>query len=141
MGKKKAIVTINSITNNDKESEIEVVSIGTFEKINNEYIVSYDETELSGMAGSKTTIIINSDTFSLVREGTIETRMEFKDKKENMALYKTPYGLIDMKTFTKKLKINMSDKGGTIEAIYTLVMEESQKYDTKLLMTIAVESK
>lgn len=141
MEKSKAVITVNSVAVDDKDSEIEIVSVGTFEKIDDKYIVEYDETEISGMEGTKTTIIIHNDSFSLKREGAIETNMEFKIRKENVALYKTPYGIIDMKTFTKKLDININENGGTINTIYTLIMEDQQKYDTKLSMKINIENK
>ena len=141
MGKSKAIVTVNSVAVDDKESQIEIVSVGTFEKCDDKYILEYDETELSGMEGTKTTIIIQKDSFSLMRQGTIETNMEFKSNKENVALYKTPYGIIDMKTFTKKLKIDINEKGGIVDVLYTIIMEGQQNYDTRLFMKIAVGDK
>ena len=141
MKKSKAIVTVNSFAVEDKRSQIEIVSVGTFEERDGKYILEYDETEISGMEGTKTTIIIQKDSFSLIRKGTTETNMEFKINKENIALYKTPYGIIDMKTFTKKLKIDINEKGGIIDTLYTIIMENQQNYDTKLFMKICVGDK
>ena len=56
--KKKAIVTIKSNTSEDSDDLLEVVSVGEFNVVEDSFIVKYDETELSGMEGTKTTMII-----------------------------------------------------------------------------------
>ncbi|MBE6072184.1 MAG: DUF1934 domain-containing protein [Clostridium butyricum] len=138
--KKKAIVTIKSNTSEDSDDLLEVVSVGEFNVVEDSFIVKYDETELSGMEGTKTTMIIKNDSFDLIREGTTETRMEFKKNKENVVLYKTPYGIINIKTYTKKLNINVNETGGTIEVTYMLILEEEQSVKTNLIVNIVVEN-
>ena len=138
--KKKAIVTIKSNASEDSDDLLEVVSVGEFNVVEDSFIVKYDETELSGMEGTKTTMIIKNDSFDLIREGTTETRMEFKKNKENVVLYKTPYGIINIKTYTKKLNINVNETGGTIEVTYMLILEEEQSVKTNLIVNIVVEN-
>lgn len=139
--KNKAVITVKSIAQEDNENKIEVVSIGTFEKKDNQYIVKYDETELSGMEGTTTTIIIRDNSFSLNREGSTETQMDFENNKESAILYKTPYGIINMKVFTQEVNINIDDNGGELSTIYTLILEGEQKVVTQLSIKITTNNK
>lgn len=137
--KRKAVVTIKSNASEENDDLLEVVSVGEFEVVDDGFIVKYDETELSGMEGTKTTMIIKNDSFDLIREGTTETKMEFKKNEENVVLYKTPYGIINIKIYTKKLNINVDETGGTVEVTYMLIIEEEQSVKTNLIVNIAAE--
>lgn len=138
--KKKAVITIRSNSSEDNDDLIEIVSVGEFEKIDDGFVVKYDETEISGMEGTETTMIIKEDSFDLIREGTTETKMEFKKNKENVVLYKTPYGIMNIKTYTKRLCIDVNELGGKVDLTYTLILEEQQVVKTNLLVNIVVEN-
>ena len=138
--KKKAVITIKSNTLENDDDLVEVVSVGEFEKIDDGFVVKYDETEISGMDGTETTMIIKEDSFDLIREGTTETKMEFKKNKENIVLYKIPYGIMNIKTYTKGLYIDVNECGGTVELAYTLILEEEQVVKTNLFVNIVAEN-
>lgn len=138
--KKKAVITIKSNALEDTDELIEVVSVGEFEKVDDGFVVKYDETEISGMEGTETTMIIKEDSFDLIREGTTETKMEFKKNKENVVLYKTPYGIMNIKTYTKGLYIDVDETGGTVDLAYTLILEEEQVVKTNLFVNIVAEN-
>ena len=55
---KKAIVNVISSSSLENEDKIEIVSPGEYIKLEDGYKVIYDETELSGMDGTTTTITI-----------------------------------------------------------------------------------
>ena len=57
---------------------------------------SYDESEITGMAGSKTAISFAEDNPSLVtmiRSGSVSTSLVFEQGKRHHCVYKTPYCL------------------------------------------------
>lgn len=136
---KKAVITIKSTVSEDVDDLIEVVSVGEFEKFEGGFLVKYDETEISGMEGTQTTMIIKEDSFDLIREGTTETRMNFKKNKENVVLYKTPYGIMNIKTYTKRLYIDINECGGIVETTYALILEDQQVVKTNLSIKIATD--
>jgi len=135
---KKAIITVDSTVLNEEEDMIGVVTPGDFYKIEDGFKAEYNETEISGMEGTKTTIIIRKNSFDLIREGTTETKMEFENNKRTVSLYKTPYGVLDVKIDTKKLDININEDGGTINATYLLVIGDQTTLKTKLTIDIKV---
>ena len=87
---KKAIITVDSSILNEEEDLVGLVTPGNFYKIEDGFKAEYNETKISGMEGTKTTIIIRSNSFDLIREGTTETKMEFENSKRTACLYKTP---------------------------------------------------
>lgn len=135
---KKAIITVNSYVLNDEEDLIGVVTPGSFYEMEDGFKVEYKETKLSGMEGTKTTIIIRSNSFDLIREGTTETIMEFKNNHRTVSLYKTPYGVMDLKIDTKKLDININKDGGTISTMYILEIGGQPALKTNLTIDVKI---
>lgn len=135
---KKAIITVDSTVLNDEEDLIGVVTPGDFFKVEDGFRAEYDETKLSGMEGTKTTIVIRKDSFDLIREGTTETKMEFKINEKTVSLYKTPYGILDISIDTRKLDINIDEDGGTINTMYTLEIGDQPALKTNLTIDIKV---
>lgn len=136
--KKKAIITVDSTVLSEEEDLIGVVTPGEFYKIKDGFKVEYNETKLSGMEGTKTTIIIRTNSFDLIREGTTETKMEFENNKKTISLYKTPYGVMDVKIDTKKLDINVNEDGGVINAMYILEIGGESALKTNLTIDIKI---
>lgn len=136
--KKKAIITVDSAVLNEEEDMISVVTPGDFYEIEDGFKVEYNETKISGMEGTKTTIIIRKNSFDLIREGTTETKMEFENNQRTVALYKTPYGVLDVKINTKKLDIDIKENGGTINTMYILEIGDQTALKTNLTIDIKV---
>ncbi|WP_426348883.1 DUF1934 domain-containing protein [Alloiococcus sp. CFN-8] len=134
--KKKAIISISSNQEIDKEDMIEVVTPGDFYSEGNGYHVAYEETEISGMEGTKTKLFITKDKFMLEREGTTSTRMEFQKNNESTSLYNTPYGMFELKVHTRDLSINVDDNGGEVFINYNLFISGQKPQNTELRVKI-----
>ena len=136
---KKAIISICSTQDIGEKEKIEVVTVGEFSIIGDEFIATYDETEISGMEGTKTTLKIKGDKVVLHREGTTSTKMEFQKDNTQVALYNTPYGMLELKTSTKELDLDVNEKGGNISIKYHLIAGGQEPIKTNLDMKIKVE--
>ena len=136
---KKAIISICSTQDIGEKEKIEVVTVGEFSINGDEFIATYDETEISGMEGTKTTLKIKGDKGLLHREGTTSTKMEFQKDNTQVALYNTPYGMLELKTSTKELDLDVNEKGGNISIKYHLIAGGQEPIKTNLDMKIKVE--
>lgn len=135
--KKKAIISVLSKQGNLKDdNDIEVVTPGEFYKKDDCYYAVYNETKISGMEGTTTTMKIYPNTFSLIRMGTTATKMEFKVNSEDTVLYNTPYGILEIKIETKNLKINVDDKGGEVLIDYNMSVSGQAPQHTILKVNI-----
>ena len=131
---KKAIISICSTQDIGEKEKIEVVTVGEFSINGDEFIATYDETEISGMEGTKTTLKIKGDKVVLHREGTTSTKMEFQKDNTQVALYNTPYGMLELKTSTKELDLDVNEKGGNISIKYHLIAGGQEPIKTNLDM-------
>lgn len=136
---KDAVISLCSIQNNDEKDRIEIVTPGSFFKENDEFVATYQETEISGLGNTLTTFRIGSNYFNMIRTGDINTTMEFKNGKRASILYNTPHGGLCIKIKTNKIKIDISDDGGKINVDYDVIVAKDEIINTKLEATIKVK--
>lgn len=134
--KQKAIISLSSKQSISEEELIEVVTPGSFYKKENYYYAVYEETELSGMSGTTTTLKIGKDKFSLIRMGSTSAKMDFDKKTKNISMYNTPYGTLELKIETKDLDIDIDDDGGNIMVNYNMSLSGQPPYNTMLKVNI-----
>ena len=133
---KSAVISIRSFSDLDKDEVIEVVTPGKFHLGESEFKAVYEESEISGMDGTTTTLVIKDDVLVLEREGSTSTRMEFKKGEDVISLYNTPYGMMNINISTKELDIAMDEDGGVIYTKYVLGLEGQPGITTELKVKI-----
>ena len=133
---KSAIISVRSFSDLNKDEVIEVVTPGKFHLGESEFKAVYEESEISGMDGTTTTLVIKDDALILEREGSTTTRMEFKKGEEVVSLYNTPYGMMNINISTKELDIDMDEDGGVIYTKYVLGLEGQPGITTELKVKI-----
>lgn len=136
MDKKAVISIVSNAMLDEMEDAIEVVSPGKFIKLENGYKAIYEETEISGMKGTTTTLTINNKEVVLEREGTTNTKMHFNKKESSVAMYQTPYGLLELGIHTKGLLVDMNEDGGKLEINYAMTIAGEVSVDTNLSLKI-----
>ena len=126
--KKEVLISIKGeqdFENMDKDSS-ELVTRGTlYEKGNAIYIV-YEESELTGMPDTRTTIRVRSDSINVLRTGKFPSNMLFEEKKQHISLYNTPYGPLTLTVNTDKIESNLTmEKGGDLSVYYSLGLDHN----------------
>ena len=91
-----ADVKINGEDRNDvsDDTDAEIYIEGRLHVTNDRVTLSYEESEITGMAGAKTTVSYsrsNPDFVMMVRRGTVNTALVFEPKKRHICSYNTPY--------------------------------------------------
>jgi uncharacterized beta-barrel protein YwiB (DUF1934 family) len=112
MEKKKIWLSITGRTKHREgmEDVIELMTEGEiYRKSNSDYII-YDETEVSGMEGTTTTLEIGSHKMSIMRLGTTNSHMTFEAGKKNFNTYPTPYGDMVMSIYTRNLAVDYNNE-------------------------------
>ena len=133
---KSAVISIRSFSDLDKDEVIEVVTPGKFHLGESEFKAVYEESEISGMDGTTTTLVIKDDVLVLEREGSTSTRIKFKKGEDVISLYNTPYGMMNINISTKELDIDMDEDGGVIYTKYVLGLEGQPGITTELKVKI-----
>lgn len=82
--------------------------------------LQYDETELSGMAGSTTSLTLKSGHIQLERSGTHSAMMMFEQGKHNTLLYMTPAGVLEMGICPTFVHYQVDGHQGSLRLEYAL---------------------
>ena len=124
-----------------EEDMMELVTDGTsYFKDGATYLV-YEESELSGMDGCVTTLIIKDGTVTLKRYGAASHELQFEQGEKFTGLYETPMGFVDMEILTNKVKNTLNEDAteGKISIEYEIslrgLMEARNKLNIEVMKT------
>lgn len=134
--KKSAIISLKSYNDLDADDVIEVVTPGEFIVTDDGFKAIYEETELSGMGGTTTTLTVIDDSLLLEREGNVSAKMDFKKGETSISLYNTPYGALDLQIHTEDLNVDINENGGVVTAKYLMELAGQPPIATKLSVNV-----
>ena len=110
----------------DQEPDvIELVTEGTMEKIGDTWLLCYEESELTGLAGVTTRFRIEPDRITLTRTGRLNSEMEFQEGVFHNSLYEMEFGALMITVCASKIHTELSEKGGKIDLVYAIEIEQS----------------
>lgn len=101
--------------------------------------IEYDESEITGMAGSKTKVFFDKATptlISILREGSVSTVLVFEEGRRHLCVYETPYFPIELCVNTLSLDNKLSYEGGHFTAEYLVEMNGMLAEKTHITLTI-----
>lgn len=104
---------------------IELVTEGTMEFCNGGWDISYEETELTGMAGVTTTFRVEPGKVVLRRTGKLRSEMVFQEGVRHESLYQLDFGALLMTVTAKQVFFDIVSDGGTIDLAYSIEIENS----------------
>ena len=102
--------------------ETKLMTEGTMEITDAGYLLSYQETELTGMEGTTTTFEVKEKQVILTRSGTVNSQMVFEAGKQHTSLYETPFGELPVDIRTSSLRHNLSERGGVMDIRYSIAV-------------------
>ena len=105
--------------------ETELMTEGTMALTEDGIVLSYEESELTGMEGTTTTFEVKGPRVTLIRSGTVNSQMVFEEGRQHTSLYETPFGELSVDIQTSELKHNLSERGGLMEIKYSIAVEHT----------------
>ena len=90
-----------------------------------DFLLSYQESELTGLDGTMTTLQIHEDKVTLLRTGEVNTQMVFEEGKRHLSLYETPYGALSVGVNTRRMDLHLGSGGGDIEIDYAIEIDHT----------------
>ena len=103
----------------------ELMTEGTMVLTEDGMVLSYEETELTGMEGTTTTFEVKGPQVILTRTGTVNSQMVFEEGRQHTSLYETPFGELTVDIQTSTLKHNLTQRGGVMEIKYSIAVEHT----------------
>ena len=103
----------------------ELMTEGTMALTEDGIVLSYEESELTGMEGTTTTFEVKGPRVTLTRSGAVNSQMVFEEGRQHTSLYETPFGELSVDIPTSELKHNLSERGGLLEIKYSIAVEHT----------------
>ena len=106
---------------------IELVTEGTLTGDGKSYTITYRESELTGLEGTRTTIRVEQDgeLVTMLRTGQVNAQMVFQVGRRHLAMYNTPYGSMAIGVNTLHLMADVDDDGGEVEIDYAIEIDHN----------------
>ena len=104
---------------------IELVTEGSMIRTPNGWDISYEETDLTGLAGTTTTFRVESGCITLTRVGPLNSQMVFREGVPHESLYQMAFGAMMISVCAQKVQVDLSEQGGTIDLVYSIDIENS----------------
>jgi len=110
----------------DQEPDvIELVTEGCLEEREFGWLLSYEESDLTGMEGVTTTFRIEPRKITLTRTGKLNSEMVFQEGVVHESLYKVEFGALMISVCASKISTELSLDGGTVDLMYSIEIEQS----------------
>ncbi len=126
---------------NGRQQPSEQICFGRMAEKNGTNYVFYEESEVTGLEGTKTTIKWNDERIIILRSGTLNHRQEFCQGLVDKSLYQTPYLKIPLETATKYLYTGFRKGVWNLEIEYSLSHSGQPYGDMKILIEIEEDTK
>lgn len=111
----------------DQEPEIiELVTEGWMEFRNGGWDISYEESELTGLAGVTTTFRVEPGRVVLDRKGALNSRMVFEEGIAHDSLYQMAFGTLMLTVKATFVYYDIVADGGTIDLTYQINIENTE---------------
>ena len=104
---------------------VELVTEGRLAREGDSYTLSYQESELTGLEGTLTTIQVDGGQVTLLRVGEFNSQLVFQEGRRHLSVYNTPYGAMSVGVHTRHLLAELSDQGGDIEVDYEIEVDHA----------------
>lgn len=133
----KVLISVKTMQYIDGQPEtVELITEGEYFKEVDGYRAVYNESEISGMAGTETTLKIHDNSFIIMRKGTTNSNLVFKKGLNHVSLYSTPFGALEVVVKPSKVNIDVNDRGGKVELEYRMEAAGLEPIDNSLELNI-----
>ena len=124
---KDVVIYIRSLHGCGEEDEdsIDFTTDGLYTWDGDTACMTYLESEVTGMEGTRTSVMVMPDKVVVDRDGAITSRMVFREGETNAFLYDTPVGSATMHIDTRRILFRFDEQGGELEIDYVLDLEHA----------------
>ena len=140
---KDVVIYIRSLYGSEENEEeaIDFSTDGLYTYDGSTACLTYLETDVTGMEGTKTRVVVTPEKVVVDRNGTVTSRMVFEPGVKHAFLYDTPVGSATMHMATRDLRQRFNEHGGQVEIDYVLDMEHAFAGRNRFRLTVKEQKK
>jgi len=124
-----------------EESRIELITAGHYYEKNGVQYIVYQDSEVSGLEGTKNMLKVYDEYVVLVRMGSVKQRQEFRLGTKSFSTYVTPYITMDMGILTQNIDLDLSAPAKNIHIRYELEINGQWQSTNTLSISVREENK
>ena len=110
----------------DQEPDvIELVTDGILENTPNGWVITYEESALTGLEGVSTSFLLEGDSVTLTRTGKLNSQMFFQEGVSHESLYEMEFGALMLTVCAALIRWDISFQGGNVDLQYKIEIEQS----------------
>lgn len=125
--KKDVIITIKGLQSYEDQADdsVELVTRGNFYQKDEDYYITYKESELTGLGSTTTTVKVEPERVTVLRFGDTRTHMIFEEGQKHISYYDTAAGALTVGISTRRIQKRLSDQGGRLMIDYAMEINNS----------------
>ena len=127
MSKIPVMLTVRGVQRyQDQDPEIiELTTEGTMERQKEVWVLSYEESDLTGLAGVTTAFRVGPRGVVLKRTGKLQNQMIFMEGRRHESLYQLDIGALMIAVKATSVKSAVTEQGGTVDIYYNIEIEDT----------------
>ena len=102
---------------------VTLVTQGKYTRKNGKYYLSYEESDLTGLAGTRTTLKVDEHAVNVIRTGLYPSHLVFEKGRRHQSLYHTEFGDLMVGVNTEQIKSTLDDDGGSVDVLYAVEID------------------
>ena len=99
---------------------------GTMEFRDGGWDITYEESELTGLAGGTTTFRVEPEKVTLIRTGRLTSTMVFQEGVSHDSLYRMEFGALMISVKATRVFFDIVEDGGSIDLVYNIIIENTE---------------
>ena len=99
---------------------------GTMEFRDGGWDITYEESELTGLAGVTTTFRVEPEKVTLIRTGRLASTMVFQEGVSHDSLYRMEFGALMISVRATRVFFDIVEDGGSIDLVYNIIIENTE---------------
>ena len=88
--------------------------------------ITYEESELTGLAGVTTTFRVEPGKVTLTRTGSLVSTMVFQEGVSHDSLYRMEFGALMISVKATRVFFDIVEDGGSIDLVYNIIIENTE---------------
>lgn len=116
---------------------IDLITQARLYKRNGKFYIAYEESELTGLEGTRTTVKLDGKNVTMIRTGSYPSELLFTEHQRHVGLYRTDFGAMTISTHTSRVDNRIGEDGGRLVIDYSIEVDNALAGEHHFEMTVA----
>ena len=115
---------------------VTLVTDGRYYKRKDKHYITYDESEITGLLDTKTTIRVDENSATVTRTGLYKSQLIFEKNKRHYSFYQTEYGGVTVSISTSGIDFRVLKDSLHLDVAYSVEVEHMHTGDNNLIVDV-----